>query len=300
MPDHFSQYEAMSTAELQALLQEDSEKAAADACDLEAIMEITEVLARREREKPSGLYPDPDAAWSRFEQVYLPQVGSRSAVLATETAVESPVKQTRNPRKYPQRTRKFKPFSHRIATIAAVLLLCLFTTSVTTAAFGFDWWDSFIRWTSETLGFVDASDKAVEPETVPQILQELQDEFFKLGHDPWNLTPTYLPVGFDEGEIMTSTTEQYSTILCQITDGSEYILLQYRLYGSNALGNAAYEKDLDDPEIYVAGGVQHYITTNMGKYEIVWKTGEIECGIHGIAELDDVYRMIDSMYGGTA
>ena len=50
MPDHFSQYEAMSTAELQALLQEDSEKAAADACDLEAIMEITEVLARRERE----------------------------------------------------------------------------------------------------------------------------------------------------------------------------------------------------------------------------------------------------------
>ena len=62
----------------------------------------------------------------------------------------------------------------------------------------------------------------------------------------------------------------------------------------------AYEKDLDDPEIYVVGGIQHYITTNMGKYEIVWKTGEIECGIHGIAELDDVYRMIDSMYGGTA
>lgn len=299
MPDHFSQYEAMSTAELQALLQEDSEKAAADVCDLEAIMEITEVLARREREKPSGLYPDPDAAWSRFEQVYLPQVGSRSAVLATETAVESPVKQTRNPRKHPQRTRNFKPRSHRVATIAAVLLLCLFTTSVTTAAFGFDWWDSFIRWTSETLGFVDASDKAVEPETVPEILQELQDVFLDLGYGPWNLTPTYLPVGFDEGEIMTSTTEQYSTILCQITDGSEYILLQYRLYGSNALGNAAYEKDLDDPEIYVAGGIQHYITTNMGKYKAVWKTGEIECGIFEVKDKNELYRIIDSIYGGT-
>ena len=53
MPDYFNPYESMSTAELQALLKEDSEKAAAIACDLEAIMEITEVQTQL---SPSALF----------------------------------------------------------------------------------------------------------------------------------------------------------------------------------------------------------------------------------------------------
>lgn len=299
MPDHFNQFDSMSTAELQALLEEDSEKAAANACDLAAIMEIMEVLARRERENPSGSYPDPDAAWSRFTQDYLPQVGSRPTLLEMEPAAADPVKQIRNPRKHQKRSRKSPRFPYRIASVAAILALCLFGTSVTASAFGFDWWDSFVRWTRETFGFVTASDKADEPEEMPEILLELRDKFYALGYDPWNILPGYLPKGFEDGEIVTQTTEYATDIICQITDGNDYLILQYRLYHSDAVGDIVYEKDLDDPEVYNAGGVQHYITTNMGKYQVVWKNEEIECGIYGVCEIDDVYRMIDSMYGGT-
>lgn len=299
MPDYFNPYESMSTAELQALLKEDSEKAAANACDLAAIMEITEVLARRERENPSGSYPDPDAAWSRFEQDYLPQVGSRPTVLEMEPAVNAPVKQERNPRKHPKRSRHVPRFPYRVASIAAILVLCLFGTSVTASAFGFDWWDAFVRWTSETFGFVTASDKAAEPEEMPEILQELQEEFVSLGDKPWNIIPSYLPEGFEEGEITVFDKEYYRSVICRVTNGSDFILLQYRLYNSEAIGNIAYEKDLDDPEVYDAGGIQHYITTNMGKYKAVWKTGDIEGGIFEVTDKNELLRMIDSIYGGT-
>lgn len=298
MPDSFNPYESMSTAELQALLKEDSEKAAAIACDLEAIMEITEVLARRERENPSGSYPDPDAAWSRFEQDYLPQVGSRPTVLEMGPAVNAPVKQERNPRKHPKRSRHVPRFPYRIASIAAILVLCLFGTSVTASAFGFDWWDAFVRWTSETFGFVTASDKAAEPEEMPEILQELRDEFFDLGYKPWNVIPSYFPDGYEEGEILASTTEYATDIVCQVTNGNDYILLQYRIYGSDIWTDVAYEKDLEDPELYKAGGVQHYITTNKGKYKAVWKNGDFECGIFEVSEKNELLRMIDSIYGG--
>lgn len=298
MPDQPNSYETMSTAELQALLEEDSEKAAATACDLAAIMAITEVLARRERENPSGSYPDPDAAWSRFVQDYLPQVGSRPTMLEMEPAETIPVKQGSNPRKHQKETHKFPRFPYRIASIAAILVLCLFGTSVTASAFGFDWWDSFVRWTSETLGFVTASDKAAEPEEMPEILQELQYEFYTQGYKPWNLIPTYLPEGFQEGDIITSTTEYATDIVCQVTDGEDYILLQYRVYGDEIPGSLVYEKDIDNPELYEAGGIQHYITTNMGKYRAVWEMGEIECGIFEVPDKMELLRMIDSIYGG--
>lgn len=134
---------------------------------------------------------------------------------------------------------------------------------------------------------MDSSEKAVEPKKMPEILQELQNEFSKLGYNYWNKIPSYLPDGFEEGEVITSVTEYTTNIFCRITNGSDYILLQYRIFDSETTGNIAYEKDLDEPERYDAGGVEHYITTDMGKYKAVWKAGEIECGIFEVSDKNE-------------
>lgn len=57
-----------------------------------------------------------------------------------------------------------------------------------------------------------------------------------------------------------------------------------------------YEKDFDDPEIYKANGIDHYIMTNMGEFLTVWQVGSLEVSISGVPTREELVKMIDSIY----
>lgn len=293
MPKGSNSYDAMSTEALEALLQHDAALPDSAPRDMDAILEIMEVLARREKETPSGDITDVETAWTRFQADYLPRAGSADTTFQHKChEAEQENLFTYTPK---SRIRKFPAF--RIASVAAVLVLCLLTGSATASAFGFDLWDSIVRWTNETFGFLDASEKAKKPDEIPPILLDLREEFMLEGYEYQGAIPSYLPVDYIEGTISSSVSDYCHRIICRITNGSDFIVLQYVFY-SEVWDDPIYEIDSLTPETYEVDGIKHYITTNKGTYSALWKTGELECGIHGIKSKDDVYLIIDSIYGG--
>lgn len=70
----YSKYDGMSTESLEELLRLDAELPDGEGPDIDEILYISEVIAKREKEHPTGRYPeiDVDAAWENFQTKYLP------------------------------------------------------------------------------------------------------------------------------------------------------------------------------------------------------------------------------------
>ena len=60
----------------------------------------------------------------------------------------------------------------------------------------------------------------------------------------------------------------------------------------------SYEKNLTNPELYEAGGVTHYIMPNIDSCLVVWKNGNVECSISGVKTMEEVKKIINSIYEG--
>lgn len=72
----------LSTKELEAILRADAEspKAGND----EAISYILEVIEQREREHPSGSFPDIDSSWKEFQTIYNTPEGADQSLYPSE------------------------------------------------------------------------------------------------------------------------------------------------------------------------------------------------------------------------
>lgn len=70
----YSKYDRMSTESLEELLRLDAELPDGEGPDIDEILYISEVIAKREKEHPTGRYSevDVDAAWENFQTKYLP------------------------------------------------------------------------------------------------------------------------------------------------------------------------------------------------------------------------------------
>lgn len=70
----YSKYDKMSTESLEELLRLDAELPDGEGSDIDEILYISEVIAKRDREQPTGRYSkaDVDAAWETFQTKYLP------------------------------------------------------------------------------------------------------------------------------------------------------------------------------------------------------------------------------------
>ena len=77
----------LSTKELEAILRADAEspKAGND----EAISYILEVIEQREREHPSGSFPDIDSSWKEFQTIYNTPEGADQSLYPSEEEMSS-------------------------------------------------------------------------------------------------------------------------------------------------------------------------------------------------------------------
>lgn len=174
---------------------------------------------------------------------------------------------------------------------AMIAVAVLFAGTTTASALGFNIWDALAKWSGEVFGF--SAEKRESP-AVRQ-LRDLKHDMVGRGITE-KVLPTYLPEGYEVVSTKSQVKEEYIRFNCLLSNGENSIILDYRLHLSS-LYSGEFEKTLENPEEYDMGGVTHFIMSNANTYVVAWMYNDIECSITGVGSVEEVKKMIDSIYG---
>ena len=287
-----SRYNHMSTEELEAILRADFKLPDEEESDLDKILYITEVIARRRAGQPTGRYANTGEAWKSFVDNYLPEE-DRTAFRPEESAGKRDETNTRRPN-----SRFVKTILLRVASVVLAIALVAAAGTVTASAFGFDFWAWVTEWTQEVFGVqnpnIDRGINGAIPEQLSELYALMQEYEF-----PDNLLPAYLPEGYETETLEYDSNAAFIKLLCFLSKNDDSIILEYTMHQSNQVTEKA-QKDDDDPNAYERGGVTHYIMTNDEIYYAIWTVDNVECVILGALSRQELTKMIDSIYGGNS
>ena len=162
------------------------------------------------------------------------------------------------------------------------------------SAQGSNWkiFSAVASWTGEQFSVLTPGERRG---TVPEpkeytSLQEVLDDY--------NVTEPLAPVWFPEGtevsEVLVKSGGGYLCISAVYTCGEERMILSLREVGRAPASKV--EIDGTGVEVYIAGGVEHYIMRDVKQIKATWYRGFWECSISGGISKEDLLRMIDSVY----
>ena len=159
----YSKYDKMSTESLEELLRLDAELPDGEGSDIDEILYISEVIAKRDREQPTGRYSeaDVDAAWETFQTKYLPYAADGRSLYDFDDDEPGSTKAITPDMPSPSRRKRISARGRRrlgrLASIAAAIALLIGLMTVTAYAMGYDLWGVIAQWTKDTFTFVSAS-----------------------------------------------------------------------------------------------------------------------------------------------
>ena len=259
---------AMTTEQLEELLRHEQD--ADREPDVDLIEDILAVLDDR-TEAPQV---DVEAAWEDFKENYIS--GEPLYPIPDDTPA----------RPAPARKRPWL----RIAVVAAVLVAVILGMSVTASASGFNLWNVFIKWTSETFG-IEFEERE---QAYPEMNSELSELMYAVSQTNPGLflVPHYLPEGYTQTGLIVADDE----ITACYGNESNYILIQYKRIHGDA--GSIFQRDRNTSEEYQEDGITHYLSTNMGNNLALWVNEDWECNIMGVLSKQELIRMIDSIYSG--
>ena len=270
-PD-FSKYDSMSIGELEEILRADAQGPERDDSDVDEILYVMEVLAKKRRQ--NGIAGKTALeAYQEFQQHYLPMVEEESK---------------------PKRKSNVIPF-RRIAAVAASLVL-VFSLSITANAFSFrDVWDAVVNWAQETFSFsmgVEVSEPKADSELEYNSLQEL------LIHNNIDLSvaPSIIPDGFKMIEAITDKNPKQESYVATYSNGVLSFTISVQTYLPNQ--SEQVETSHDYFEIYTISEHNYYIFGNYSHYQAVWIANSFECSISGELSIEDIKLMLDSIEKG--
>ncbi len=273
----FSLYDAMDDAQLRQILRRDASNTEGEDTDMELMLHIMEVLAKRRKE--SGESIPPEQALERFNEKYKYKDNS----LISENA---PAK------------RKGAARWQRWAAAAAAMLILLLGTSLTAQAFGCDLFEIIAQWTKETFHLGTYGDPGNVDEPSPDgknPYASLQDALDK--HKvAYPLVPTWIPEGYIEEsvEIRESPKQRVFTARYNYNDNVLWVRIADYLNGYPM----QIEQSEDLIEKYTLEGVDYYIFKNHEQLRAVWVRERYECYIIGDFDLSEMKKIIDSIGKG--
>ena len=286
-------YNHMSTEELEKILRADFELPEEEESDMEKILYITEVIARRRAGQPTGRYANEDEAWESFVENYLP-AEERAVFRQEEHTAEEPKSGTKR-----AKPRLWGSMLTRVASIVVAIALVAAAGTITASAFGFDFWAWLTAWTQEAFGIENPNyTYSGKNRKIPEQLAELHALMQEYGF-PDNLLPTYLPEGYEAYSMEYESNALFVKLLCVLGNNDDFIMFEYTLYLNNQVTEKT-QKDEDAPNAYERGGVAHYIMTNDETCYAIWTVGNMKCGIYGASSYEDLTKMINSIYGGNS
>lgn len=292
----YSVFDQMSTEELQEFLFQDSLLEDPEASDIDAILYITEVVARREKEDTTIKQFDVEAALASFHRDYDPRHGN---VSGKASAVKSP--RDADIRERPFNREYFYPWPRlrlrwkgsKIA-IAVVIMIAL-SGMVVGALGGFDWvsnWGEGAYHSSKgpsnnPLLELDLFDDVPEP------LQELQSKLVDYG--VWqDVVPKYFPAGYELEECKVGERGIYQEINYMLSnaDGSS-IIFSYLIYPEE--GRVLERTIGEEKEEYEVDGVTYSIMSNLKSYSVNWHVDNVDCSVVGLPSREELLKVIDSI-----
>ena len=267
-----SQYDSMPTEALEQILRVDAETPAEQESDIELILYIMEVLARRKKENQQS-EKTAQQSWESFQQHYLPE----QKIQKQNTTKPSG-----------------RPWLRRIAACAAAVILILGIPLSSRALSLEELWDIVARWAKETFSFVSGENTEVsEPSpTYDGEYTSLQD-LLKKSNRPYDMVPTWIPDGFvlEKAEKDITPVQEVYRALYQRDEKELIIRIQNHILTD--IGIAEIE---DDPtDFFTISGVEYYIFENVSQLQIMWMDNQYECIISGDISLDEAKLMVTSI-----
>lgn len=280
-PRDFSYLDKLSTDEQKELLHQDSMLDESEDSDMDAVLYIMEVLARREDKEAAA--QSIDSAWQSFKDNYYPCTSDPEPLFSFDDSgkdeVHAPAKH-----RTPFLRRFIKPLS-----AAAIVVFVLLTGTITSYALGFDLWGAFASWTHETFGFTSRPDTAA---SLP--FPNLRTALDMFGSDAGNIVPSWLPEDFGEDIVQVSEAPSGSYIVSRCIGNNREISMEVKVY-DDINPYRIFEKTVSDMEIYEQKGIDYYISQNSDLMRISWISNACECSIISTLTQDEVYKIIKSI-----
>ena len=274
-PD-FSKYDSMSIGELEEILRADAQGPERDDSDVDEILYVMEVLAKKRRQ--NGIAGKTALeAYQEFQQHYLP-------ILKEEEGKES----------FPKSKSTIIQF-RRIATVAASLVL-VFTLTTSANAFGWkDIWNAVARWAEETFSFSMGMEISDPHKNDGTTYHSLMDALLMDGKDT-SIVPTWFPNGYELLEIIVDRNPMQETYIAVYTNDDKRIKITVQSFLSIEPEQIEVSGEL--VEVYNKSGIDYYIMQNNNITQAAWISKAYECYIAGELCIDDLKLMLDSIGKG--
>lgn len=277
----FGQYDATSTEELRQLLREDASKQEGEESDMEFLLHVMEVLARRRQAQGEG--KSPEEALESFQKNYMQEGGLPSDWESSATA-----------RKHTPNVRRWM----RGLIAAAAVIALIMGSSLTAKAFGFDLWEIFAQWTQETFHFGYSVDETENGE--PGKEENLCYAGLQAALDDYDVTaalvPTWFPEGYVETEVRIFDTPKQRQFVGKYQSGEKELKVWVEDYlGENP---AQIEQNESIIEVYNLNGTKYYIFSDVDTLQAAWSNGNYVCYISGSITLSEIKQMINSIEKG--
>lgn len=281
----YTNFDNVDTDVLKAFLQADFDASEAEQMDIDTIIYITNLLREREKAENNEPYIDVAAARARFEKEYLPLLDSPELLLDFED-VENLT--TARKKKQDKNITVWRSIWQKFASAAAIVVVLLFSGTVTAYAFGYNPIAAVARWTDSQFWFETENISATN-----ELIVTLKD----YGVEE-QLVPTWLPVEYKLKSLNAFESDyklSFNAVYTRFMDNKNEELSINIVKKQNET-NIIYEIDNNGALPFKVNDIDHYIMDNLGKYRIVWQNGDVECYISGDFTENEATKMIDSIY----
>jgi len=273
-----------STAELEELLAMDFTETETAEPDVDYMTTILEVI--EEREGQTEQYREETAAaWQDFKEYY--RLRKQEELLETGVT-EEPSHDHHRKTEQGQSTRR----SHhalRFAAVAAAVVVVLCGT-----AFGRNIFRVIADWTVETFHFMTGQEQGESPEQ--DVFEHLRRTVASKTDTP--AVPRWAPGNtVEDGKFNIIDRKDRCVVHMTYSAGGRAFTVQMIIH--NTIPDEytiTYQKDSTIEEEYRAGGITHYIMGNRDNLCAMWINGCVEGYIQGNLTLEELQRMVDSIY----
>lgn len=285
---NYSRFDALSTEALREILYQDSLLPDDEESDVDAILYIMEVIAKREALEPTEKHLSTEEAWQLFNEHYRSDDCDGTSLYEDPEEAEPraeviPCSATEN-----TRMRRSLRGILRVACIAAVLIVILLAGSITAYAMGFDVWGAMAQWTQDVFGLAAPGEDSIYPED-----NDPRKTLKEYGVTE-NILPNWIPDGYQYEGTDISDAPSCKALFISFSNGETEICMTVALLTDTSM--RTYEKDAQNVTTYTANGVEYYIIQNLKMVDIVWTAETCECSIIGNITIEDAQNMIDSIY----
>ena len=266
--------------------------------DTDRILDLLQMIEERKNQSESVPDLNIDKAWETFQSVY----AAEDLLYPVETADQAIEKQPRN-----------KSLSLRRVLIGVAVAACLLALAIPTAVGTKIFQQMVGTWTEEEFQFESQTEDVPTETEIQQSDTARNDDVVRKNNytslkqalNDYGITekilPTYIPKEYTLSQV--SVTELnlakkviFSAFYQADNDRTLSIIYKYNLRGN--MGSTTYEKDEREVQSYTVNGITHYIFHNYDRVAATWFNKNIECSVHADCTVQEMKKIIDSIYKG--